>query len=72
MASNTGDLMEALVPPPRQTVGRHRGRIAVRTSGSFRVGKVDGIGWNYCRLVQQVDGYDYRLKPMEAALPLQQ
>ena len=68
----TGDLVEALVPEPRKTAGRHRGRAAVRTSGSFRVGKVDGIGWKYCRMVQRVDGYDYRLQKMKAALPPQQ
>ncbi len=65
----TGDLVEAYVPPPRKTAGRHRGRVAVRTSGSFRVGRVDGIGWKYCRIVQRVDGYDYQLQGQAAALP---
>ena len=64
----TGDLVEAHVPPPRKTAGRHRGRVAVRTSGSFRVGRVDGIGWKYCRMVQKADGYDYQLQE-QAALP---
>jgi 5-methylcytosine-specific restriction endonuclease McrA len=67
----TGDLVEALVPEPLKTAGRHRGRVAVRTSGSFRVGKVDGIGWKSCRILQRVDGYDYRLQKKEAALPPQ-
>jgi 5-methylcytosine-specific restriction endonuclease McrA len=65
----TGDLVEALVPPPRKTAGRHRGRVAVRTSGSFRLGHVDGIGWKYCRVLQKVDGYDYQLQEQAAALP---
>ena len=64
----TGDLVEAHVPPPRKTAGRHRGRVAVRTSGSFRVGRVDGIRWKYCRMVQRADGYDYQLQE-RAALP---
>ena len=39
--------------------GVHLGRVAVRASGSFRVGKIDGINARYCRVVQRPDGYDY-------------
>ncbi|MGH2496545.1 MAG: RNA-guided endonuclease IscB [Ktedonobacteraceae bacterium] len=62
----TGDLVEAQVPEPRKTAGRHRGRVAVRTSGSFRVGRIDGIRWKYCRMVQRGDGYDYQLQEQAA------
>lgn len=55
----TGDLVRAVVPPPRKTAGKHTGRVAVRSSGSFRVGKIDGINAKYCRLVQRADGYVY-------------
>ncbi len=55
----TGDLIRAVVPAPRKTAGVHVGRVAVRVSGSFRVGKIDGIHARYCVLVQRADGYKY-------------
>ena len=55
----TGDLVVAVVPAPLKTAGIHRGRVAVRASGSFRVGNVDGINARYCLLVQRADGYEY-------------
>ena len=57
----TGDLVRANVPAPLTAAGSHVGTIAVRASGSFRVGTVDGIGWRSCRLVQRADGYKYQL-----------
>ena len=54
----TGDLVKAVVPLPLKTAGTHIGRVAVRATGSFRVGKVDGINAKYCRMVQRSDGYD--------------
>src|SRR6266566_1100125 len=56
---STGDLVRAEVPGNLKTGGMHLGRIAVRASGSFRVGKMDGINAKYCRVVQRLDGYDY-------------
>src|SRR6266581_3790212 len=56
---STGDLVRAVVPGHLKTGGVHLGRIAVRASGSFRVGKTDGINARYCRVVQRLDGYDY-------------
>ena len=41
--------------------------VAVRASGSFRVGKVDGINARYCRLLQSCDGYSYGLVDVQAA-----
>ncbi len=55
----TGDVVRAAVPAPLKTAGIHRGRVAVRASGSFRVGNVDGINARYCVLVQRADGYEY-------------
>ncbi len=54
----TGDLVRAVVPDHLKTQGIHRGRVAVRATGSFRVGKVDGINAKYCRLLQRADGYE--------------
>jgi len=56
---STGDLVRAEVPGHLKTGGVHLGRVAVRASGSFRVGKIDGINAKYCRMVQRLDGYDY-------------
>ena len=58
----TGDLVCARVPAPLKTAGVHAGRVAVRASGSFRVGKMDGISAKYCTVVQRADGYRYALR----------
>jgi hypothetical protein len=68
----TGDLVRAEVPPPRTTAGSHVGRVAVRRSGSFRVGRIDGITATYCRLRQRADGYDYHVADSPSRLSLEQ
>jgi len=55
----TGDVVRAEVSAPLKTAGIHLGRVAVRASGSFRVGNVDGINARSCVLVQRADGYEY-------------
>ena len=55
----TGDMVKAIVPKGKKA-GVHVGRVAVRTSGTFRVGQIDGISWRYCQLVQRTDGYQYQ------------
>jgi len=59
---STGDLVRARVPERLKTRGVHAGRVAVRASGSFRVGKIDGISAKYCQVVQRADGYSYALR----------
>jgi 5-methylcytosine-specific restriction endonuclease McrA len=59
---STGDLVRALVPEHLKTGGVHLGRVVVRASGSFRVGKTDGISAKYCQVVQRADGYSYGLR----------
>ena len=54
----TGDMVKAIVPKGKYA-GIHTGRVAVRSSGSFVVNKVD-INWKHCRLTQKLDGYAYR------------
>lgn len=56
---STGDLVRAEVPEHLKTGGVHLGRVAVRASGAFRVGKTDGINARHCRVVQRLDGYGY-------------
>jgi 5-methylcytosine-specific restriction endonuclease McrA len=53
----TGDLVRATVPKGAYA-GVHVGRVAVRSTGSFRVGKADGLSWKHCRLLHRLDGYD--------------
>jgi len=38
------------------------GRIFTRVSGSFLVGKTDGVSWKYCRVISKADGYAYSLE----------
>lgn len=54
----TGDMVKAVVPTGKKA-GTHLGRVAIRCTGSFWVGRVDGINWKYCSLVQRADGYEY-------------
>jgi len=56
---STGDIVRAVVPPGRKTSGTHVGRVAIRTTGTFRVGMIDGINWKYCTFIQRKDGYSY-------------
>jgi hypothetical protein len=37
----------------------HVGRVAVRATGSFNVGAVQGINWKHCRIIHRADGYGY-------------
>jgi 5-methylcytosine-specific restriction endonuclease McrA len=54
----TGDLVCAIVPKGKHA-GAHVGRVAVRSSGSFRIGKCDGISWKHCCLLHRQDGYEH-------------
>jgi 5-methylcytosine-specific restriction endonuclease McrA len=58
----TGDTVEANVPSGRHK-GIHRGRVAIRATGSFNIqtpkGIVQGISYRHCRLIWRADGYSY-------------
>lgn len=54
----TGDVVRARVPKGKHA-GTQIGRVAVRSSGSFRVGVCDGVSWKHCRLLHRRDGYEY-------------
>lgn len=59
----TGDLVMAVVPHGKKA-GAHRGRVAIRASGSFNIqmpaGIVQGVSYRHCRLLQRGDGYGYQ------------
>lgn len=54
----TGDMVRAGVPKGKHR-GVHVGWVAVRATGSFRVGAVDGISHRYCKVIHRADGYQY-------------
>jgi 5-methylcytosine-specific restriction endonuclease McrA len=59
----TGDIVKAVVPKPSIKAGTHRGRIAVRATGSCNIatanGTLQGIHYRYCQPLHRGDGYAY-------------
>ncbi len=55
----TGDVVKAVVPGGNKR-GTHIGRVAARSSGSFRVDRTDGISHRHCQKLFGADGYKYR------------
>jgi 5-methylcytosine-specific restriction endonuclease McrA len=59
----TGDIVQAVLPVGFKAAGRHLGRVLVRASGSFDLttpaGRVQGVGYRYCRAIARSDGYSY-------------
>jgi hypothetical protein len=68
----TGDIIKAIVTKGSKA-GTYVGRVAVRTSCSFNIttakGTVQGISFKYCRAIQRLDGYSYRLGEVFPAQP---
>ena len=56
----TGDQVKALVPSGKNQ-GAHVGQVAIRQTGNFCIqtssGKVDGVPYKHCRVLQRADGY---------------
>ena len=61
----TGDIVKAVVTEGSK-VGEYLGKIAVRSSGYFNIQTktqvVQGIGFEYCHIIQRGDGYSYNYK----------
>lgn len=57
----TGDLVQADVLQARHP-GVHIGTVAIRRSGSFRMGAADGIPWRHCRPLFRAGGYSFRIE----------
>ena len=61
----TGDMVKAIVPNGLKQ-GEYLGRVAVRSSGYFNIQTktqvVQGIGYEYCHIIQRSDGYLYSYK----------
>lgn len=58
----TGDWAIAVVPKGKNQ-GVHIGRITIRATPNFRVGKVDGIHPKHIGVLQRNDGYEYGYAP---------
>ena len=58
----TGDIVVAAVPKGKKA-GKHTGRVAVRSSGSFNIrtaaGLVQGVNAKYCTTIHKKDGFGY-------------
>lgn len=70
----TGDIVEARIPRGKNK-GIWKGRVAVRSKGSFNIttatGLITDINWKYCRKISSNDGYGYAWKSQEATSPKQ-
>jgi len=54
----TNDLVVATIPFGKRS-GTYIGRVAIRSRGYFRVGKIDSIPYQHCQILQMSDGYEY-------------
>ena len=61
----TGDMVKAIIPKGLKK-GEYFGRVAVRSNGYFNIQTktktIDGIGHQYCYIIQRSDGYLYSYK----------
>ena len=61
----TGDMVKAIVPKGLKK-GEYLGKVAVRSNGYFNIQTktqvVQGIGYEYCHIIQRCDGYLYDYK----------
>ncbi|MEA5576247.1 RNA-guided endonuclease IscB [Anabaena sp. UHCC 0451] len=57
----TGDIVKAIVTTGKK-IGKYIGRVAVRATGSFNISAsklVQGISYQFCKIVHRKDGYNY-------------
>lgn len=58
----SGDIIKAIIPKGKNK-GTWLGSVACRTSGSFNInlkkGRIQGINYKYCQIIQKSDGYKY-------------
>ena len=59
----TGEIVRAIVPTGKKA-GTYKGRVSVRSSGSFNIqtkqGLIQGIAYRYCVSLHKSDGYSYQ------------
>jgi len=58
----SGDMVKAIVTKGKK-VGTYIGTVTCRSTGSFNInlkeGRIQGISYNYCQIIQKSDGYKY-------------
>lgn len=58
----SGDMIKAIVTKGKKK-GKYNGSVACRSTGSFNInllkGRVQGINYKYCQIIQKSDGYKY-------------
>lgn len=58
----SGDMVKAIVEKGKK-IGTYMGTVACRSTGSFNInllkGRVQGINYKYCQIIQKSDGYKY-------------
>jgi len=54
----TGDIVRATVTTGKKA-GTYVGKVAVRATGSFKLGQVDGLHHRFFATLHRMDGYDY-------------
>ena len=58
----SGDMVKAIVTKGKK-IGTYMGTVACRSTGSFNInllkGRVQGINYKYCQIIQKSDGYKY-------------
>lgn len=61
----TGDMVKAIIPKGLKK-GEYLGKVAVRSNGYFNIQTktqvIQGIGFEYCHIIQRSDGYSYNYK----------
>lgn len=54
----TGDIVKAIIPKGKYA-GTITGRISIRVTGSFNIGKDGKVNHKYCKAIHRADGYSY-------------
>ena len=66
----TGDIVKAIVPKGLKK-GEYLGKVAVRSNGYFNIQTktktIQGIGFEYCHIIQRGDGYSYSYKECDSS-----
>lgn len=53
----SGDMVKAVIPSGKYA-GTQKGKVSVRSNGSFKINGID-VNWRYCRQLWRSDGYAY-------------
>lgn len=67
----SGDIVKAIIPKGKNK-GTWLGSVACRSNGSFNInlkkGRIQGINYKYCQIIQKSDGYKYTTERREVEM----